>query len=245
MTQSKTPTTKMTMRRFDTPHEREKMNIDITKFVCTNAARPNLCSPWTKDGYHYATNGRVAIRIPAMDGFEHPDIDGTRPNVESVLTCHATALSWVPVDSFENHMGVDVNCSDCEGFGKALADYKECHGDGEIECCECNQMRDCPECDGAGTNPGDEDCQVCNGAKTVKSYGNFVTPSGVIDGKYLALFAGFEMGIVPKLMEPIPMRCGDVIGAVMPIQTDFGTTDGPFAFLHEAVIAARKAVGIE
>lgn len=38
---------------------------------------------------------------------------------------------------------------------------QKCDGAGEIECCECENLRDCPQCEGAGT---------------ISSLGDFVIP---------------------------------------------------------------------
>lgn len=218
------------------------MQIDIQKFVCTDKSRPNLCSPWTVNGYHYATNGRALIKTPATDGVEYPIGEWNRPNADDCLVT-AAAVSWVPVDSFEN-TGKDVACDECLGIGKYWNECHECGGEGDSTCPICGHGCECDNCNNTGKTFTDAPCEDCKGTKRMMKFGNIVTPSGLVDGKYLDLFRGFEMGIVPKLMEVIPMRCGDIVGALMPIRTAPGCTEGEWAGLHEAVLAARKAVGL-
>lgn len=58
-----------------------------------------LLVPWTKDGFTYATNGHILIRVPAMDDVP-ADQTGRVPKAENLIPC-----------------------SECDGRGKLIRWY--------------------------------------------------------------------------------------------------------------------------
>ena len=113
----------------------------IFKAICdTRASRLLLaekgwaCASWLENGYIYATDGFIAVRIP--DG----DWMCRRP---AAAPCSAAGLAWSASDYETTAVTIptpspgNTNCAECDGTG-------------HCECKECGQDRECLRCNGSG-----------------------------------------------------------------------------------------------
>ena len=109
------------------------MTADDLKQFCADREdpRPYLRQPWTRDGYTWATNGHIIIRVPVIDGI--PDCPNSRDGV-LLFSQQKEPIDWIPVPAVE-----PTKTEDCEN----------CDGTGTHEC-SCGTEHDCGECDGMG-----------------------------------------------------------------------------------------------
>ena len=82
---------------------------ELQPFCSTDEARPYLHKPWTRDGYTYATDGRIMIKVPAL--LEVPK-NPKGPNCEKLLV-HPDVIAQVdlaPLPSFELSPPETIDC---------------------------------------------------------------------------------------------------------------------------------------
>lgn len=97
-----------------------------------------------------------------------------------------------------------VKCKYCkEGIVERDMKCPECDGEGRMECFECEQERDCPECGGIGTDNETEDypCEDCDGKGNVDQ----TKPVGIFENKYNAGYlkrlkeVGAKIGVIQHI----------------------------------------------
>lgn len=99
--------------------------------------RPYLKQPFTVGEFTYATDGRIMLRLPAMNEFGPPDAkvavnwNGPLDGIEA-----ASFKKLSVVDGIEHPKLELVKCEECEGRGRNHA----------CPDCEC----ECDDCDGSG-----------------------------------------------------------------------------------------------
>lgn len=126
------------------------MTRDTLNLFCScDDMRPNLQVPWTRDGYTYASDGRIAVRIPALA--DVPDVptapDAARlfavwdADVEGREVVRLPDAADLPADAW-------VTCEECDGeaFVEARYEFRATHRCGEVT----TLAADCPACDGEG-----------------------------------------------------------------------------------------------
>lgn len=184
--------------------------------------RGYLCRPFAWCGFLYASNGHIAVRIPA-DGF-----------VDTEHSIGKSCARLFETNSFENLEPLPVYatvvlppCGPCDGTGKrkALEECEECRGEGFVEW--DNDFHtygaDCKGCDGEGeVNIGDTDitCERCKGSGT-----NLDVPvmfgATAISYRYLKLIQdlpGLLVGLAGNTFpDAIPFTFDGGVGIVMPI----------------------------
>jgi hypothetical protein len=91
--------------------------------------------PWTCEGFTYATDGRILIRVPAIEGVEWNE---KAPPVAKLIaeTVPKSVAKWVPLPVFPDP--VFDECENCGGKGK----WRETDESGkeiglEFDCDEC------------------------------------------------------------------------------------------------------------
>lgn len=110
------------------------MNIDLQPFCSVDECRMGLMTPWAFNGWKYATNGRMAVRIPT---------DEPNDSNEPYKRPDASAL-------FK-----DFNVDGLESFeiptldGMIQKECRHCEGSGE-QTCDMGHDHECPDCDGDG-----------------------------------------------------------------------------------------------
>lgn len=206
--------------------------IDLQKFCAYDGAIFNtvLTVPVYDNGFTYATNGHLCVRIPG----EHAEPRTVAyPNVEKLFTENPPSGKWQEPPQCE----VQYNrCSRCGGVGKATI-CPDCDGDGVLYFYAEHSKREyefnCKECEEEGYLP-DEDgnkCGLCGGSgKHVKDlwipYPGLIAPSGV-NVRLISLIKdlpGILMDAEPKQGErfknkdfPIPFKFDGGEGLIMPM----------------------------
>jgi hypothetical protein len=146
---------------------------DLQKFCSTNETRPTLHHPFNKQGFTYATDARIMVKVPLIEGTL--DVPGS-PSME-VLDANIPKEEGIPVEyppaweSFEPDIAV---CSTCKGTG-AIRECRACEGSGETTCPHCDHEATCDECRGRGhwsvepLSPQSELCEHCEGKGKIEN----------------------------------------------------------------------------
>lgn len=155
--------------------------------------RPALHNPFSKDGYTWATNGHMMIRVDLMDEIaEHP----TAPNVTKVFN-----------DAFDgsnmrklNHEGfsyeeMETECTACDGRGT------------EHDCPDCTC--ECEYCNGSG---------VCV-QKTSVYVGKALFNASYI--KTLLSLPNIVVQSDPDPMKPMPFSFDGGCGLLLPLRSRY------------------------
>ncbi len=99
---------------------------------------PNFKEPWTKGNWTYATNGKICIRVPAVDGVEE---NAFTPQADRLFDTAFAPKQWSPVPKVEKpEQPKEIECDECEGSGKS----------DENQCEFCGKYPECEECGGSG-----------------------------------------------------------------------------------------------
>ncbi len=125
-------------------------DIDLTPFCDSNISRFDLSRPFVRDGWLYATDGRILIRIPSS----RPDTND-RPlpkTVANIMLDFAECIEWHPWPGKAYITCYTRTCWRCRGLRRVGEDVHVCKG---CECGECSGGKgvggsECPECDGEG-----------------------------------------------------------------------------------------------
>ena len=143
---------------------------DLQKFCIRDEARYELTHPFTVGDYTYATDGRIAIRVPAL-----PEADATPKKTNPTSIFADDPATYTPIElppGWQEFPQLTKICADCKGVGKCpeRIECDECCGSGEAECPTCHQDHDCPECQGKGDVRGDPNatCEACRGDKFIE-----------------------------------------------------------------------------
>lgn len=110
---------------------------DLKPFCSTDEMRENLMNPWTRDGFTWATDGRVMIRVPAMD--DVPE-NKSAPDTKTIWIFDKSTdpdfreLPQIPLNQ-------ELECPMCEGENPS----------GKFQCksCGCKEVV-CEKCGGTG-----------------------------------------------------------------------------------------------
>jgi len=140
-----------------------KTVIDLQAWCHTE--RRSLSAPFVRGGFRYATDGRAMVRLPAPG--ESDTEDPLVPDASLIFAAveKLTFAPW-PADweSWET-MEIEVEkeeCPECHGETKECS---RCDGSGQIECGECGQDYDCPDCEGKGYTGAK--CSKCRNCGTI------------------------------------------------------------------------------
>lgn len=122
------------------------------------SSRLDMSTPFVLNGWRYATDARVAIRIPCGE----PNTEAKEKRFPPIEQLFAN----FPEDGFEPWPEVDVfnamgDCPECDCGLVNSVECRKCLGRGFTVCNECGTEDDCKPCKGEGY-VGD-DCGNCNG----------------------------------------------------------------------------------
>lgn len=106
--------------------------IDLQAFCATAPYRSYLHKPFTRGDWTYATNGHIAVRVPALPHYD--DTEGAS-TIHTFFDVHANA-TWRPLGHAILPEAGLVECDACRGRGR------------EHDCPDCSCM--CEACDGTG-----------------------------------------------------------------------------------------------
>jgi RecJ-like exonuclease len=172
------------------------------------------------NGFIYATNGKIAIRV-REDSESENDKNGEFDIVGAIekLLKKESEKEYIPLDI---ELPARVKCDDCKGTGE-ITQCPKCNGTGTVECPTCGHDMECEHCDGDGYgSPSDETimCKKCNGTGE-KSFPVAIGKT-YFDRKYLALLQSLpgpvEIGIDPDPFETALFRYPEGSGAIMPMK---------------------------
>lgn len=152
--------------------------FDLTRICDPDCKRHDLSVPWVFGGWRYASNGRIAVRVPANgepDTKPNPKHPGKFPKAFEIFKLHsfsACRSKWKELPS-------TMTCSQCFGSGKKLRECRKCKGLG------------CKGCDKKGVRAYSDSpmCPACLGAK--------LTPESQEIGRQW--FSGWLLGIVQSV----------------------------------------------
>lgn len=185
--------------------------IDLANFCSRDPHRTNLHQPWTREGYAWATNGVVLLRVPERaDVEDRPDIPSYVHLRESLnRTC--TYRSWkflLPAPLAARK----IMCETCRGRGT------------EHNCpdCEC----ECGWCDGRGhfmLTPEDQESHISvsyAGVDYALAYIRLIASlpdleievAPPLNGATRFIFAGGD-GLLMPLARPYETHLGDLAEA--------------------------------
>lgn len=137
----------------------------LRSFCSRDPSRFILMDPFTlADGWTYATDGMVVIRVK---GFEFkPGKDVTPPRVDKLQEWSSVPRTVV-VDLPELPPPQRVACAECSGTGK-LEFCRECNGRGVLEC-DMGHEHECTGCNGKTAPKPDAKCFECDGTGRVEA----------------------------------------------------------------------------
>lgn len=173
-----------------------KTEIDLKPFCLPDVSPTRyelLKVPFVRDGFRYATDGRIAVRIAAVG---EANTDGKSPNCGEVFGPIDFSAGFAPLPvEYERKQNGEGNCHACDGMGETsdesvpLQKIKcdECDGTGGTECRTCGHEDYCDECDGKGSWDA-RPCPVCDGEGTETRYRAVFDGVG-FDAHYLRLIA--------------------------------------------------------
>jgi hypothetical protein len=142
--------------------------IDLKPFCDKQDFRYAFSNPFVKDGFRYATDSRICVRIPSSEPNTIPP--------EKKKDCPGVNVVFdnFPSEGFRN---IDELIAGREASGPYdmrdcdCGELNECHkclGSGTQCCPHCDQDMDCEDCDGTGEAlQAAYNCQKCNGSGEV------------------------------------------------------------------------------
>jgi hypothetical protein len=120
--------------------------IDLTLFCDEPGGRYALDAPFVQGGMRCATDGKLAVRIPASG---EPDTDdgGRRPKLAMIFDRFCDVTEWTPLPDAPE-------CENCKGKGSVSEECHHCRGLCRCEC-SCGDSHDCGACEGEGQETSD------------------------------------------------------------------------------------------
>lgn len=137
---------------------------DITPFCAEEAGRFLIERPWVKDGWRYATDGCVCVRVPAPGEPDTPSPLESGPRLFEADECFGAQYDFEAdrcTEPFPTHDGRTFKqACDNEAHMKECPD---CLGSGTCHCPSCDNAHDCPKCGGRGYRTVKQTpCPECN-----------------------------------------------------------------------------------
>lgn len=149
----------------------------LKNFVYWQSTRYDINKVWIKNGWKYATDGRICVRIPTAD---INDSEGKYPDGDELFDSNKFLLCDVPLIT----PIASGKCSVCNGRGKLHKACPNCCGDGVFECPTCHaETLKCETCCGSGRSNEIIMCNDCDG--TGIDFGHFAVKDINFNGKYI------------------------------------------------------------
>lgn len=188
------------------------MSFDIKKFCGASYDPRKLDRLYRFNGFIYATNGHIAVRIPNSP--ECACVDDQEWFIGPKIEAYFAAPAESEYTKFYIELPTPDACDCCDGKGM-VSDCPDCDGGTFIH---GNHEYDCKECDGSGEVPGNKrDCFSCDGAgldlRSYISYGG----SGFMH-RYMRLIKGLpniEIAVHPDPIKPAKFRFDGGEGVLM------------------------------
>lgn len=131
--------------------------IDLQPFCAKENARWYRDKPFFKDGFIYATDARILVRLPAPGEPDTPDA----PALNDVdLSMPEQATPWPQSEP----IFYEDTCAACEGDGfVGRVECSDCQGEGEVDCPHCGNDMTCEKCGGRCYISKGAPCEKCDG----------------------------------------------------------------------------------
>ena len=144
--------------------------------------------PWNKGGFRYATDHRIAVRVPCTAIDSTPPEHAKFPGIDSVFELELKKQHPLVITLPES-----PQCTQCKGTGtfKVREQCDECRGRGGEYCPHCQEKINCKECGGSGSFLITQDCPTCCDALRTP-----ITDRIHIAPKYVALLLGLGVATV-------------------------------------------------
>jgi len=190
--------------------------------------RPALSDPFNCDGYTFATDGHICIRVDVDNSVEsHPEAPKTMKGI--FLTCDDDS-KYIDIPEIEG-ISLVVGCPVCGGSGK-LSVCPECEGNGEVffendyNEYECT----CESCFGTGKyksgNIAKSDCEECYGTGKITKDIGIDIGTRHITARLLCLIKNLpNVKIAPEAtdrLNPIQFKFDGGCGILMPRRRENG-----------------------
>lgn len=135
------------------------MTLDqLRQFCSTDKYRWNLLHPWTEGEWSFATDGKLIVMVPVIDGAVAPQ--GTNPPDGTGFLKNAQALddslAWTPFADCQR--GDEITCRYCR------VECAACGGEGDTGDCGCEA------CECQGWVLSTESCAECHDIRKIAGY---------------------------------------------------------------------------
>jgi hypothetical protein len=216
------------------------MNLTELSAFCRDWG--DLSTPFYHNHFVYASNGALAIRIPAENLNDVLPERGSR-NVEDpaskldeyFASTYYSGQEPHTLSDFDFDLGTEP-CNHCEGEGKLYA-CDECEGEGEIShSTDYNDYEhECDSCDGKGyftkskwedvfprkevEDADTEPCEDCGGTGATGANPDILIDGAKFQGKLLKQFMQFEGAMIvvpPPKGKPALVKWDGGVGLIMP-----------------------------
>ena len=190
--------------------------IDLKPFCLTGPSRTALAKPFTRDGFTYATDGRMAVRVEARENEpgDEKALDAAKlfePELAKPHTEHAWPVVPEPVTKI---------CGKCDGRGK-FSKCADCDGDG-VQVCDLDHEHECERCGGSGQLPGnDSACITCNGTGHEDEVQTVRVAHTAFSDKYLRLaltLPDAKLHLADDPMAPALITFAGGVALLMPVR---------------------------
>ena len=107
---------------------------DLQKFCFEGLGKDKIKIPWTDEGYTYATNGHICIKVPAL---RDVPVELYPINAEKVFQETPQPSEWFSIPRVKKpEIPKEIDCVDCDGTGKSNQKCSYCHRYGKCSKCE-------------------------------------------------------------------------------------------------------------
>jgi len=136
---------------------------DLQPFCWPDNTRPKIRTPWTTNGFTYASDGWLCVRVPALPEVTRTDgpnaarvfKDVDRLSEEGAIPLASIAIpDPIPCSRCDGGRIKEFPCKECDGTGTVTYHGQHYRRDWDIDCpaCEGSPTSQCPDCDGLGVS---------------------------------------------------------------------------------------------
>jgi hypothetical protein len=196
---------------------------EILKMFCSNdEARTNIQTPFSSNGFTYATSGFFLVRIKGDFGYETNDISDKIDKICPINKVAEELYTEIP-DTKETIIIKD--CPDCSGVGKYDV-CPECKGEGTVYWTSdrgYDYEDTCGMCFGSKkTDDSKVNCETCLGAGKIKHDKGIYVGSKYLNARLLSIIKSLPGSkIAPEAVEelkPVPFKFDMGEGIIMPMR---------------------------
>jgi len=147
--------------------------------------RYDITSPFIHQQKQYATNGRIAIRRPAL-GMPNSKREflpeSLFKSIRDMFVQHKSKVAFVDIGSQDQR----ETCSYCYGRGRQTETCSQCDGDGSCQCITCDHIHECGMCSGNGDTFTMDPCNTCKGSGILVFHSDQYIGNRYFRGEYLS-----------------------------------------------------------